>query len=114
MTVMSRRSEIALMRTLGATKREIRAIFFRLGIIIGLAGIIAGTLIGALGIWALKTFDIISIPKDVYGTSRLPVDLLWSDFGFILLGTAVIILLSSLYPAKKAAQTDPLTVLRNE
>ncbi|WP_294953854.1 ABC transporter permease [Sulfurovum sp.] len=114
MTVMSRRSEIALMRTLGATKREIRAIFFRLGIIIGLAGIIAGTLIGALGIWALKTFDIISIPKDVYGTSRLPVDLLWSDFGFILLGTVVIILLSSLYPAKKAAQTDPLTVLRNE
>ena len=114
MTVMSRRSEIALMRTLGATKAEIRSIFFRLGLIIGLAGIIAGTLLGGLGIWALKTFDIISMPEDVYGTSKLPVDLLMSDFGFIILGTSVIILLSSLYPAKKAAQTDPLTVLRNE
>ena len=114
MTVMSRRSEIALMRTLGATKIEIRSIFFRLGIIIGLAGITAGTLLGALGIWALKTFDIISMPEDVYGTSKLPVELLMSDFGFIILGTSVIILLSSLYPAKKAAQTDPLTVLRNE
>ena len=114
MTVMSRRSEIALMRTLGATKAEIRSIFFRLGLIIGLAGIIAGTLLGGLGIWALKTFDIISMPEDVYGTSKLPVDLLMSDFGFIILGTSIIILLSSLYPAKKAAQTDPLTVLRNE
>ncbi len=114
MTVMSRRSEIALMRTLGTTKKEIRAIFFRLGLIIGAAGIMAGTLMGALGIWALKTFDIISMPEDVYGTSKLPVDLMMSDFGFILLGTSIIILLSSLYPAKKAAQTDPLTVLRNE
>ncbi len=114
MTVMSRRSEIALMRTLGTTKKEIRAIFFRLGLIIGAAGIMAGTLMGALGIWALKTFDIISMPEDVYGTSKLPVDLMMSDFGFILLGTSVIIILSSIYPAKKAAQTDPLTVLRNE
>jgi len=114
MTVMSRRSEIALMRTLGATQREIKMIFFKLGLIIGTAGIITGTLLGGTGIWILKTFDIISMPADVYGTSRLPVDLTLSDFGFIILGTAVIILLSALYPARKAAQTDPLTVLRNE
>ncbi len=114
MTVMSRRSEIALMRTLGATKTEIRSIFFRLGLIIGSAGIAAGTLLGGLGIWILTTFDIISMPADVYGTSKLPVDLTMSDFGLIILGTSIIILLSSLYPAKKASQTDPLTVLRNE
>ena len=114
MTVMSRRREIALMRTLGATKIEIKAIFFRLGLIIGSAGIVAGTLLGGLGIWILTTFDIISMPADVYGTSKLPVDLTFSDFGLIILGTSIIILLSSLYPAKKASQTDPLTVLRNE
>jgi putative ABC transport system permease protein len=114
MTVMSRRSEIALMRTLGATQREIKIIFFKLGLIIGSAGIIAGTLLGGLGIWILKTFDLISVPEDVYGTSKLPVDLTLGDFGLIILGTSVIILLSALYPARKAAQTDPLTVLRNE
>ena len=114
MTVMSRRREIALMRTLGATKIEIKAIFFRLGLIIGSAGILAGTLLGGLGIWILTTFDIISMPEDVYGTSKLPVDLTFNDFGLIILGTSIIILLSSLYPAKKASQTDPLTVLRNE
>jgi len=112
--VMSRRSEIALMRTLGASKAEIRSIFFKLGLIIGSTGILVGTLLGFSGIWILKTFDIISMPADVYGTTKLPVDLMMSDFGLIILGTSVIILLSSLYPAKKASQTDPLTVLRNE
>ena len=102
MTVMSRRSEIALMRTLGATKTKIRSIFFRLGLIIGSAGIVAGTMLGGFGIWLLTTFDIISMPEDVYGTNRLPVDLTVSDFSFIILGTSVIILLSSLYPAKKS------------
>jgi putative ABC transport system permease protein len=114
MTVMSRRSEIALMRTLGATKTEIKGIFFKLGLSIGSAGIIAGTMLGGFGIWLLTTFDIISMPEDVYGTSKLPVDLTMSDFSFIIIGTSVIILLSALYPARKASQTDPLTVLRNE
>jgi len=114
MTVMSRRSEIALMRTLGATQEEIRNIFFKLGIIIGSTGIVAGTILGGIGIWILTTFDIISMPEDVYGTSKLPIDLTLNDFVFILIGTAIIVLLSSLYPAKKASQTDPLNVLRNE
>ena len=114
MTVMSRRKEIALMRTLGATQKEIKKIFFTLGIMIGGAGMLAGALLGTLGIWILKTFDIISVPEDVYGVSKLPVELTMSDFGFIILGTTLIILLSSLYPAKKASQTDPLGVLRNE
>jgi putative ABC transport system permease protein len=114
MTVMSRRAEIALLRTLGATKKEIRTIFFRIGIIIGTSGIVFGTFLGLLGIWILKTFDIISLPEDVYGTSKLPVDLTLTDFSFIIVGTAIIIVLSSLYPAKKASQTDPLVVLRSE
>jgi len=114
MTVMSRRSEIALMRTLGATKYEIKSIFFKLGLIIGAGGIVAGTILGGVGIWILKTFDVISLPADVYGSSKLPVDLTMTDFSLIILGTSIIILLSSLYPAKKASQTDPLQVLRNE
>jgi len=114
MIIMSRRSEIALMRTLGATKEEIKSIFFRLGSIIGVAGIATGTLLGFMGIWLLKTFDIISVPEDVYGTSRLPIELLMSDFAMIIVGTITIVLISSIYPARKASKTDPLTVLRNE
>ena len=114
MTVMSRRAEIALMKTLGATGAEIRSIFFRLGAIIGLGGIIAGTLLGLLGKWILTTFDIVHLSAEVYGFSKLPVDLTLSDFIFIIIGAIVIVIASSLYPAKKASDTDPLNVLRNE
>lgn len=114
MTVMSRRTEIALMKTLGATSSEIKSIFFRLGAIIGFAGIVAGTLLGFIGMWVLKTFPIIELSEEVYGFSKLPVDLTLMDFSLIILGAVVIIVISSLYPAQKASSTDPLTVLRNE
>ena len=114
MTVMSRRSEIALMKTLGATGAEIKSIFFKLGSIIGLGGIVAGTFLGLLGMWVLTTFDIISLSKDVYGFTKLPIDLTLLDFVLIIMGAIFIVLLSSIYPAKKASSTDPLNVLRNE
>jgi len=114
MTVMSRRTEIALMKTLGATSVEIKSIFFRLGAIIGLGGIIAGTILGLIGKWVLTTFDIIHLSADVYGFSKLPIDLTLLDFVLIIIGAIVIVLLSSIYPARKASSTNPLTVLRNE
>lgn len=114
MTVMSRRSEIALLRTLGATKAEISSIFFRLGLIIGITGLITGSILGLIGKWILENFNIITLPEDVYGTTKLPIDLMFSDYLLIILGTAVIVIISSLYPAKKASQIDPVTVLRNE
>ncbi len=114
MTVMNRRSEVALLLSLGASKREILHIFFRLGLIIGIGGISVGVIMGLGGMELLKHFDIVTLPEDVYGTSHLPLDLDWRDFIGILVGAFAITLLSSLYPAKKAAQIDPLKVLRNE
>jgi len=114
MTVMSRRSEIALIRTLGATTKEITQIFFKLGIIIGVGGIIWGVIWGFIWMWILTTFDLISLSADVYGFSKLPVDLTALDFISIIIGTFIVVLLSALYPAYKASSTDPLTVLRNE
>ncbi len=114
MTVMSRRAEVALMRTLGATSVEINSIFFRLGTIIGISGILVGTMLGFIGMWVLTTFPIISLPKEVYGFSNLPIDLTTTDFISIVIGAFIIVVLSSIYPAKKASSTDPLTVLRNE
>jgi putative ABC transport system permease protein len=78
------------------------------------SGIVAGTIFGFLGIWILKTFNIVPISADVYGFSKLPVELTTQDFIAIIIGTIIIVILSSLYPAHKASSTDPLSVLRNE
>lgn len=114
MTVMNRRGEIALLLSLGATTSEIKKVFLYLGIIIGIAGILAGIFLGLGGIWLLSTFDIVHLPKDVYPTSRLPLDLTLHDFILIVVGAFGIVVASSYYPAKKASEVDILTVLRNE
>jgi len=114
MTVMNRRSEIALLISLGASAHEIRMVFLYLGIVIGLGGIFVGSLLGLSGLWVLSTFDIVTLPKDVYPTSKLALDLSLIDFFSILGGAFVIVLISSWYPAKKASEVDVLTVLRNE
>ena len=114
MTVMNRRSEIALLLSLGATNKEIKKVFLYLGVIIGIGGILAGIVFGLGGIWVLSTFDIVSLPKDVYPTATLPLDLSPLDFTLIVSGAFAIVVLSSYYPAKKASEVDILRVLRNE
>jgi putative ABC transport system permease protein len=114
MTVMSRRKEIALLLSLGTSTQEIKYIFLKLGAIIGFAGIVFGVIFGFGGIYILSHFDIISLPADVYGTSKLPLSLDIVDFSLIMIGSVTIIFLSSYYPAKKATQIDVLDVLRNE
>ncbi len=114
MTVMNRRSEIALLLSLGATPAEIKKVFLYLGIVIGTSGILAGIALGMSGLWVLSTFDIVHLPKDVYPTSTLPLDLSVKDFLSIVFGAFVIVIISSFYPAKKASEVDILTVLRNE
>jgi len=114
MTVMSRRKEIALLLSQGGSLKEVKQIFFRLGTIIGFGGIIFGVMLGFFGMFILENFDIISLPADVYGTSKLPLVLNTIDFISILFGSILIVLLSSYYPAKKATTIDVLEVLRNE
>jgi len=114
MTVMNRRSEIALLLSLGTTQAEIKKIFLYLGVVIGVSGILAGIIFGMSGMWVLSTFDIVSLPKDVYPTSTLPLDLSIKDALSIIIGAFVIVIASAYYPAKKASEVDILTVLRNE
>jgi putative ABC transport system permease protein len=114
MTVMNRRGEIALLLSLGTTKSEIKKVFLYLGTVVGISGILAGIVLGLGGIWVLGSFDIIHLPKDVYPTTTLPLDLSLQDFFMIITGAFVIVVASAYYPAKKASEVDILTVLRNE
>jgi putative ABC transport system permease protein len=114
MTVMNRRKEIALLLSLGAYKDEIKKAFFYLGLIIGGGGMIFGIILGFLSLYLLGSFDLIDLPADVYGSSKLPLELSTIDFSMIVVGATIIVALSSFYPAHKATQVDVLDTLRNE
>ncbi len=114
MIVMNRRSEIALLLALGVSKAEVKKSFFSLGMLIGGSGMLCGIILAFLALWVLGNFDIIHLPADVYGTSKLPLDLSVLDFSLTLIGALFIIAISSFYPAKKATEVNILDTLRNE
>lgn len=114
MTVMNRRREIALLLTMGASSKEIQKTFLYLGNFIGVSGIICGSILAFIILYLLSSFPIISLPADVYGSSKLPLELSLLDLFLILCGSFAIVFFSSYYPAKKATQINPLEVLRNE
>ena len=114
MTVMNRRKEIALLLSLGAYKEEVKKAFFYLGLIIGGGGMLFGVVLGFISLYLLGSFDLIDLPADVYGSSKLPLELSLIDFSMIVFGAAIIVIFSSFYPAHKATQVDVLETLRNE
>lgn len=122
MLVTDKQGEIAVLRTLGATSRQILGVFIVQGTAIGIIGIAIGVLLGVIG--ALSIADILSwietafgfqfLNENVYFISYIPSELKWADVTLIASATFVLSVLSTIYPAWKASRISPAEVLRYE
>jgi lipoprotein-releasing system permease protein len=114
MVVMDKTRDIAVLMTLGATRKMVRKIFALEGLLIGLAGTVAGSLLGTLLCYLLRKYEFIRLPSDVYYISTLPVDL--SPGILILVGASSILIcfLATLYPSRQASLIDPAEAIRYE
>jgi lipoprotein-releasing system permease protein len=122
MVVTDKRSDIAILRTLGASPGRIMGVFMVQGTAIG----VVGTLLGAIGgiLLALnvetivaaieRAFDVHFLDPDIYYISALPSDLHLSDVLFVSGGAFLMSVLATLYPAWRASRTDPAEALRYE
>jgi lipoprotein-releasing system permease protein len=122
MAVTDKRSDIAIMRTFGASPASIMTIFIIQGALIG----IIGTLIGAtFGVMVALNIDVIIpfieslfhiqfLAKDVYQISEVPSDLIFSDVIAIVIVSIILSLLATLYPSWRASQINPAEALRYE
>lgn len=122
MVVTDKQSDIAILKTLGATPRSIMSIFILQGVVIGLIGTLMGVAGGVLIAENLeqivgffeRLFDIQFIDPDIYYINQLPSDLHWEDV-WVIGGSAFLIsLLATLYPAWLASRTQPAEALRYE
>ncbi|MBU2567400.1 MAG: FtsX-like permease family protein, partial [Elusimicrobia bacterium] len=104
--------DIGILTALGATRKNIRKIFLFEGIMMGLVGILLGSGLGVLISVLLDKYRVIRLPADVYYLDRLPVRVAIADVTVVVLSAFIIVLVSTFYPAKKAAETDPLEAIR--
>jgi lipoprotein-releasing system permease protein len=122
MVVNEKRADIAILRTLGASPARVMRIFVIQGTVIG----VLGTALGALGGVALalnvetivpaieRLFGTQFLPADVYYISDLPSELRSHDVVRICIVALALSLVATLYPAWRAARTEPAEALRHE
>ena len=107
MTVMEKYREIGILRSMGASRRYVRGLFLRQGLIIGFLGVGLGTGIGGAIALAQMRWRFIPTPSGLYAESGLPLEAQWLDFGLVALGGLLLCLAASWYPARRAADIQP-------
>jgi lipoprotein-releasing system permease protein len=111
MLVMEKTKEIAIMKTMGATKKSIKRIFVIQGTLVGSIGTLSGVFLGIIMCEILSRYKFIKLP-DAYPFTTLPVDLEFYDVAAIVVSALLICFFATVYPASKAAKLDPVEGIR--
>jgi len=122
MVVNDKRTDIAILRTFGASPRRVMGVFITQGLIIGWLGVALGIAIGvvlALNVQSIvpvleHTFRFQILNPDVYYNTEIPSDLHGSNVAWIALAALLLTTFATLYPAVRAAGTPPADALRYE
>lgn len=114
MLVMEKTRDIAVMMSMGATRKMIRRIFMYQGTIIGFVGTMLGYALGLTVGYLLERYQFIKLPENVYTLDHLPIIITVPDV--LIIGGAAMLLcfLSTLYPARQASRLKPADALRYE
>jgi lipoprotein-releasing system permease protein len=112
--VAEKRKEIGVLKAIGASASSITLVFFCVGMLISVAGTVAGSVVGLALIWVQNTYKIIRLAGDVYQIDHLPMKLSPLDFVLIVGATLLLSFLATVLPARRAGALSPVDVLRYE
>jgi lipoprotein-releasing system permease protein len=112
--VMEKVRDIGVLAAMGATAEGLRRVFLLQGLIIAVAGTLAGVGLGAGAAWLLGRYRLISLPVDVYFIPYVPFHLKPLDVATVALLAIGVSFLATLYPSWRASRLDPSEALRYE
>ena len=120
--VKEKNKDIAILKTLGFNKIAILKVFFLIGLTIGLIGTLLGTFFGIIITENLKYIQIVLeslletelFSEEVYFLSTLPSDIKYEEVFFIFFISLIITIISTIFPAIRASNIDPVNILKNE
>jgi lipoprotein-releasing system permease protein len=122
MLVKDKGRDIAILRTMGATKGAVMRVFLITGASIGIVGTLAGLLLGVVFCWnidSIKNFaswvtGTTVFDPSVYYLTKLPADIDVHETGGIVIMALVLSVIATLYPSWRASRLDPVEALRYE
>jgi lipoprotein-releasing system permease protein len=114
MSVIEKKRDIGILRSMGANEKSILKIFMYEGLLIGAIGTVAGAILGYFVCYLQLKYNIYPLDPTQYKIDSLPLQVRVDDFFFIAGASMLLSFFASLIPAQRAAKVDPLEAIKWE
>jgi lipoprotein-releasing system permease protein len=112
MMVLEKTSAIGILKSLGASRSQVTGIFLFQGIVLAIAGIILGNIVGYLIMEIQLRYNIITLPSSVYFMSTVPIYISAAIFGGVSLLTLLLCIMASIIPSYIASRIKAVSTIR--
>ena len=114
MTVIEKRRDIGILKSMGASNESLKKIFSLQGLFVGIVGTIAGSAIGLLIVYLQERYHLVALDTTIYIIPAMPVEVHFMDIVVIAVAAIGLCSVASRLPAKRAASLDPVKAIRWE
>ena len=112
MLVLEKRKQIGILKSMGASSKQIRRIFLMKGLIIAVVGTALGNLFAYAVCWTQLEFQFFSLPSTIYFMKSVPIYFQWQNFIVVSSIGIVLCFIASFIPARLASKLDPIKAIR--
>lgn len=112
MLIIQKTSAIGILKTMGATRKQIIQIFVLQGLSLAILGILIGNILAFLLSWLQNTYGIISLPEHIYYLSRVPISIKFEIYAAISVIGILLSFISALIPSYIASKIQPITAIK--
>jgi len=112
MNILERTSQIGILKSMGASRKQILKIFLIQGVYLGTIGIVLGIAFSLLLSQLQLSFNIIELQESVYFLNSAPIDINFINYFIVSVTAFILTILSSIIPSIVASKIDPISAIR--